>query len=403
MNASTSHPRQYLIVLERTLLAILFLSEIGRGPGLGFERRPLVVLGCLAAIALMGMKIPIGSRRRVKLAYTLAEFALAIIASLWGGARLLAFLFLIVVVRNALLWERRDRIFWSLATLVLFVGLQYWRLQFMSAVSFPLPGNDEPLFGVAVFSLAVLFGLIVLFLQWLMDAWQSDYGSRCQLEAANDRLRQYALRIEDQAALQERNRIARDIHDALGHSLTALNVHLQAARKLAEIDPAEARELLTEAEQLSAKSLQDVRQSIGTLRADPLQGRPMEEAIAPLLASFKKTTGISPTLARIGDRPLPKDLRMAFYRIVQEALTNIAKYADATTVSIRIAETSGRISLEIADDGRGFEPSKNTTGFGLQGMKERSLALGGEFAIESAPGRGCRIRAIAPFEMKEPS
>jgi signal transduction histidine kinase len=82
-----------------------------------------------------------------------------------------------------------------------------------------------------VWSVVLLVGLIVLFLQLLMDAWLSDYDSRQPLEAANVRLRQYAIRIEDLATLQEHNHIAREIHDALGHSLTALNLNLQAANQ----------------------------------------------------------------------------------------------------------------------------------------------------------------------------
>jgi len=210
-------------------------------------------------------------------------------------------------------------------------------------------------------------------------------------------LRQYALQIEDIATLQERNRIAREIHDSLGHSLTVFNLHLEAALRLLDSEPTEAKELLREAKQLGSVALQEVRQSVRALRADPLQGKSLEVAIAGLIEDFYRSTSLLPRVEiEILSSPSP-EIKTAVYRIIQEALTNICKYAEATTVTISAIADRGELRLEIADNGKGFDPAENTTGFGLAGMRERTLALGGEFAIASAVGQGCQVMANIPL------
>jgi signal transduction histidine kinase len=194
------------------------------------------------------------------------------------------------------------------------------------------------------------------------------------------------------ATLQERNRIAREIHDSLGHSLTAFNLHVEAALRLFNSDPEEAKELLVEAKQLGSNALQSVRESVGTLRSNPLQGKSLTAAITQLTEDFARSTGITPDVSMQTPMPLPDDQAIAFYRISQEALTNISKYAQATTVSIAISPTQ----LQITDDGRGFDPTQTTSGFGLQGMQERTSAIGGEFQLVSAIGRGCTVVVTVP-------
>jgi signal transduction histidine kinase len=230
-----------------------------------------------------------------------------------------------------------------------------------------------------------------------MNSMVAERQSREKLAIANEKLRQYALRIENQAILQERNRIARDIHDSLGHSLTALNIQLETALKLWQSNPDKAKTFLARAKELGSLSLQEVRQSVSTMRSGPVQGRPLEEAIANLAEDLQRLTGISPTCSLLLTRPLPDELHTAVYRIVQESLTNICKYAQATEVKIQLQATTDKLDLIIQDNGRGFNVETNTTGFGLQGMRERTLALGGQLLIDSKPGAGCRISAYFPL------
>jgi signal transduction histidine kinase len=261
----------------------------------------------------------------------------------------------------------------------------------------------------------LLLGLVLVFLQLLINAALSERRSRQQLALANQQLRQYALRVEDVATLQERNRIAREIHDSLGHSLTASNLHVAAALRLLESDPDEARELLLEAKQLGSTALQEVRQSVSTLRSDPLQGKNLAAAITALVGDFQRASGIAaPVQIQVQIQPdldLPQDLKTAIYRIVQESLTNISKYAQATTVGLSLGQVSPgepigrprrepqapRLRLRVQDNGVGFEPSQNTSGFGLQGIQERTRALGGSLVIQAAPGQGCQLIAEFPL------
>jgi signal transduction histidine kinase len=252
-------------------------------------------------------------------------------------------------------------------------------------------------------SFAILFGLALVFLQLLVDAVLSERQSReklaitnDKLERANAQLRQYALRIEDIATLQERNRIAREIHDSLGHSLTVLNLHLEAAWKLWNSDLDEATEFLVEAKQLGSTALNDVRQSVFALRSDPLESQSLEEAITSLSENFRRSTGVSPKSSITVSYPIPAEVKTVVYRIVQEALTNICKYAAATEVKIQICTTTD-LHLVITDNGKGFNFNQNTTGFGLQGMRERTLALGGKFEVVTFPASGCKIIVNLPY------
>jgi signal transduction histidine kinase len=231
----------------------------------------------------------------------------------------------------------------------------------------------------------------------LVNAIATEQKSRAELAAAHERLRHYAEKIEELATLQERNRIAREIHDSLGHTLTIFNFHLQAAIRLLTSHPSKAAELLQEVKQLGDSALQEVSQSVSSLRTSPLESQSLPDTIAMLVHQFHQTTGVMP-LWEIDIQPdLPDRYRTTIYRIVQESLTNMCKYAAMTQAQIQIAQTDRAIDITIRDNGRGFDSHKNTTGFGLQGMHERVTLLSGQLEIITAPDRGCQIVAVLPL------
>jgi signal transduction histidine kinase len=274
----------------------------------------------------------------------------------------------------------------------------------LNRLSNTFPAYTFPVRGIrlAWLSLLLLFGLMVVFLQMLVRVVLQERRGREQLAIANNQLRQYALKIEDQATLQERNRIAREIHDSLGHSLTAFNLHLEAVLRLFDTDPTEAKALLSEAKQIGSQALQDVRQSVSTLRSDLLQGRSLEAGLSLLMEDFQRSTSITPELRFQTKCNLPTSLNVAIYRIVQEALTNICKYARATEVEITIEtllETKPSLQIKIRDNGEGFELNQTRTGFGLQGMQERTNALSGNIEILTMPQQGCQIIARFPIHL----
>jgi signal transduction histidine kinase len=375
------------------LLFVAIFTELVPVPHLPFRRSPELTIFIIICFGLMGLRLP--TRNPVyKILYTLLEFFLISLTSITGGRaiRLFPLLYLIVVTRSCLIFQLPGRLVVTGLSFSLFLPTLLRRFERLPES--PLLQERLRFF---VLGYALLFGLTFAFVLLSMNSMLAERQSREKLAIANEKLRQYALRVEDQATLQERNRIARDIHDSLGHSLTALNIQLETALKLWQSNPDKAKTFLTRAKQLGSQALQEVRQSVSTLRSDPIQGRSLPEAIASLAEELQRSTGISPACILMVERPLPTEVHTAVYRIVQESLTNICKYAEATEAKIHLRATTNELSLFVEDNGKGFNLEANTTGFGLQGMRERTLALGGQIVIDSQPGTGCRIRVHFPL------
>jgi len=387
------YPLRFLLYLEWILLGIVAISEFfPRSPFGQLPRSPLLNLIGLSIFVLVGLRLP--SRPVAKVLYTAFELGLLLLLTTLGGIRLFTLLYVVLIVRNCLIFDGHYRS--AVAAIAVGMCISFQAQRFRSLELFrALVSVDRG--GFLLLSFAVMFGLIVIFLQALVNAVLAERRSREELAIANTRLRQYALRIEDQATLQERNRIARDIHDSLGHSLTAFNLHLEAALRLFQTDPEEANALLLEAKQIGSTALQDVRQSVAALRSDPLQGRSLDQAIATLIEAFRRSTNLTPSYRMAVDKPLASDSQITVYRIVQEALTNICKYAAATAVDITIQTNGDRLQVTVQDNGKGFDPNQTTTGFGLQGMQERTAAIAGSFELMTAPQQGCKIRATFPL------
>lgn len=202
--------------------------------------------------------------------------------------------------------------------------------------------------------------------------------------------------IEAMAILEERHRIARDLHDSLGHSLVALKLQAESALVLWQEQPERAYRFLVAVKQLSAEALHSVRESVTEMRTDPVQGQILESAIATLLQEFCRMTGVLPASEIDLSQPLSNSINTVVYRMVQEGLTNIAKHANATFVHLHIQTDSAGLSLSLEDNGKGFNVDESVTGFGLQGMRERVIEVGGTLVILSQLGVGCRITASFP-------
>ena len=204
-----------------------------------------------------------------------------------------------------------------------------------------------------------------------------------QLNHMHNSLWECVLQFANLSAVQERNRIARDLHDSLGHSLTGLNLQLQTAMKLCQLDPNQAQEFLTEAHRLVAIATQEVRKSVKELRSDVSENQSLEELIKLLVDDFHQTTGILPSVKINRTIPISQQFVTPIYRIIQEALNNICKYANATEVKINLCTTVEEILLQIQDNGRGFDCEQISDGYGLRGMQERVAVLQGNFNLES--------------------
>jgi signal transduction histidine kinase len=147
---------------------------------------------------------------------------------------------------------------------------------------------------------------------------------------------------------------------------------------------------------MGRNALQDVRQSVASLRSHPLKGQSLEAALSKLIQEFEQTTQIKLKLQIQLTEVSATNIEVTLYRVIQEALTNISKHSQATRVRLSLTENYWGIHLKIEDNGVGFYPEENTTGFGLEGMRERVTALGGVFKLISEPKQGCKIEVKIP-------
>jgi signal transduction histidine kinase len=256
----------------------------------------------------------------------------------------------------------------------------------------------------ALFTSALSIGAGVVFVFVFTQVALREQQARAEVErlaadlrAANDKLREYAVQVEELATAKERNRLAREIHDSLGHYLTVINVQIEAARAVIGNDPPRALDALRKAQSLAQEGLADVRRSVAALRASPTEDRPLPEALAALAAE-NRASGLLTELAVTGaPRPLPPQTELTLYRAMQEGLTNIRKHARAARVDITLDYGDNeRVRLVVRDNGVGESPDGRPGGYGLLGVRERTHLLGGEVRIQSVEGQGFTLEVELP-------
>jgi two-component system NarL family sensor kinase len=203
-------------------------------------------------------------------------------------------------------------------------------------------------------------------------------------------------------AIEERNRLAREIHDTLAQGLTAIALNLETADALMDSGGSleRAHASVMQALYLARTNLEEARRSVMDLRAAPLEGRPLDEALKALVNEWASRRKVSVNFNVVGaGRMLPVRIEIGLYRITQEALTNIGRHAQAHHVTVQLMVMPEQIQLLISDDGRGFDPEKTAPDrFGLIGMNERVKLLSGKLQISSSPGAGTELDITIPLE-----
>ncbi|HET6446356.1 MAG TPA: sensor histidine kinase [candidate division Zixibacteria bacterium] len=209
----------------------------------------------------------------------------------------------------------------------------------------------------------------------------------------------------------ERRRVARELHDGTGQILTGLGLGLAAASESAKADPELASRQLVELKKLNAQAMQELHNVIGDLRPSVLDNLGLVPALNAQVRDFQSRTGVRAELIVDGKRRrIRADLETIIFRIAQEALTNIAKHAEAQSVLVRLSLKPSCLKLSIEDDGHGFNPEEvlyrngsNRSAWGLLGIQERVALVGGICSIESEPDKGTRIKATVPLITEEDS
>ncbi len=227
------------------------------------------------------------------------------------------------------------------------------------------------------------------------------------LSVSHQKLKTYAKQAAELATAEERNRLARDIHDGLGHYLVAINVLLEKIIAFRQRNPQEAETAALDARRLTREALQDVRQSVRALR---FSGEVFSLGAALTdLVKQREQGRLTISLEVKGDETdFSQTVLQTLYRTVQEALTNVQKHARASHVSLCVVLSTHGASLSVTDNGQGFDPSlldhlpsDRNAHFGLQGIRERLEAVGGVLKVESSPAQGTHLRVRIPHRLPE--
>ena len=216
-----------------------------------------------------------------------------------------------------------------------------------------------------------------------------------ELAEANRHLSDYAQQVKELTLTQERNRLAREIHDGLGHSLTTINMQIKAAEAMIDLDNQKARHMMADAEEMSTQALVDVRNSVYALRVDEKESGSLEERIRKLISSTNiKGIDIGFTIEGVR-RSVTPQVDLTLFRACQEGINNAIKYSNADKLIITLTFLdSNEIKLVISDNGSGAEEIQS--GFGLIGIRERVRLLNGKVDVSTASGQGFTITILLP-------
>ncbi len=286
------------------------------------------------------------------------------------------------------------------------VSLGYW---FLVAILAWETGSVGPLKNFDSVTIIVIFSLLLIFTQIIARHIDRDQRSRQQmqrllveLETSHRQLQDYAGRVAQLAAAAERNRLARDIHDSLGHYLTAINIQLEKAQAYRERNPGEADQAIRDAKQTAQAALHDVRQSVSALRG--AEGKfSLRHSLADLVDRMNGGTLEIDYRVDGDETDYAGPVLTTLYRAAQEGLTNVQKHAQARHVLLNVKLGEEEACLSLRDDGSGFNTetlialaASPEHGFGLQGLQERLELVRGQMHINSDPAHGTELTVIVP-------
>ncbi len=225
-----------------------------------------------------------------------------------------------------------------------------------------------------------------------------------ELQQAHQQLKEYAAHIEELAIAEERNRLARELHDTLGHRLTVAAVQLEGAQRLISSDPERAAHMVGTVRQQVGEGLAELRRSVAMLRSPLESDLPLAVSLARLAKGFEEATGLPVHLeVEAETKDLPGPQRMAIYRAAQEGLTNVQRHAQARQVWLHLGVVDGKADLVVADDGVGLAGQMPGDRFGLRGLRERAHQLGGELRLSDRKGGGTQVCLSLPLQSPEAS
>ncbi|MCX6048648.1 MAG: sensor histidine kinase [Chloroflexi bacterium] len=259
--------------------------------------------------------------------------------------------------------------------------------------------------GLAALGGYAFFGISSIALRRATEASAESERLLGELQTAHRQLQTYALHAEELAIAQERNRLAREMHDALGHRLTVAAVQLEGAQRLVHGDPDKALRMVSTVREQVLEGLTELRRTVATLRAPLGVELSLLSALPRLTANFQQATGLIVQLTLPETLPpLSTEVRQALYRAAQELLTNVQRHAQATHVWIKLeSPATDMIQLSVADDGIGVPATVQAASFGWRGLRERAEQLNGQLQIDANDPSGTQITFRLPYTLPEPA
>ena len=294
------------------------------------------------------------------------------------------FFLLIPLVLLAWGYGRRGALLGSTWAAILHVTIGLW---------VPPQGDLSRLFVAQTMMRITLLYLVPLIVSVLAEREREQHA---RLEKAHQRLRRNAAAMEQLAVSRERNRMARDLHDTLSHSLSALTVQLEALRTLMANDPDAARVAVDDIAELAKRGLEESRRAIQALRTGPVETLGLIGALHEAIEALQERTGAQASLGTAGEESfLTPEEAQVLYRIAEEAFSNIERHANARQVDVRLDCGADRVDLVIQDDGAGFDlATVELERYGLTGMRERAAMIGASVEVNSRPGGGTEVWCV---------
>ncbi|WP_109637965.1 sensor histidine kinase [Lentzea atacamensis] len=366
--------------MQRTLsiLTVVACATLPLGSSVFHQQVvPTLLLGLVfAALAIVGFRFVEGRGRAFAVVYVGIQLALGFMLFWMSGAAVGSVLLLVVlVVQSVLLLPLPAAVVVAAVIPLVHLGMDW------------AAGLREGLSTLAVTTFAIV----------VTELFVREQRAKAALAEVNELLRGYAAQAEQLATIQERNRVARDIHDGLGHHLTVVQMLLQAARAVIHTADVERLDgMLAKAQDQSKQALAEVRRSVAALR-EP-RPAPLVDALQALTDEASEAGVPTELEVRGAARAIRAEVEESLFRAAQEGLTNVRKHADASAVTVALDFGDvGLVRLEVRDDGRGLlENPLPDNGFGLVGLRERIAGLGGRVSVDSEEGRGVTLTVEVP-------
>lgn len=378
----TVHPMNLVLQrIEQILLGVIVIARFTTEYKLELSMSNLYFIGFSSLTLLLSTHIPLEKPLWYRRIYAGLSMIIVILASVLGdGYDLLLYW---NIIKISFLLDLRDLILAvSISGIIHISGLvaNYGNIVTMAAQKgVTLPVNPQLLI-IAQASSYTGASILCILLSGLLLAERRSRIKNAMLSEE----------VKSLAADLERQRIAREIHDSLGHSLAALDIQLELAQKLQKVDLSQTMQAIDQAKQLTSQCLEDVRLALRRIRPEPFD---LHQSLQVLIDRFRPSFNIHVQL-ELPDLPFQPSHQL--YCILQEGFTNIQKHALPTEVFLRGSYDHQQLRIQLQDNGQGFEPSNAMAGFGLRSMAERAQLLGGQLQVESSPS-GTHISLSIPI------